>query len=118
MPDRSAGDAAQVRLIIEQAVEATIIKLGSTPLSSPPKPEIPAPLKWAAGIIASLMALGIGAMVLWLVSTLNEMQLTVARIDERQQSQVGDIDGRFRDVDRRLTRLETTKATPVVEGSK
>ncbi len=107
----SAGDAAQIRLIVEQVVDAAIVRLSMTPapasnVESPVKPEIPAPLKWAAGIVASLMSLGMGAMVLWLVTTLNEMQLTVARIDERQQSQVGDIDGRFLEVNRRIGRLE------------
>jgi hypothetical protein len=77
----------------------------------PQKVDIPAPLKWAAVIVASLMTLGIGAMVLWLVTTLNEMQLTVARIDERQQSQAGDADGRFEEVNRRITRLEAYHAS-------
>ncbi len=107
----SVGDAAQIRLIVEQVVEATIVRLSATPaqassVEQPVKTEIPAPLKWAAGIVASLMSLGMGAMVLWLVTTLNEMQLTVARIDERQQSQVGDVDGRFAEVNRRIGRLE------------
>ncbi len=106
----SVGDAAQTRIIIEQVVDAAIVRL-STPMTAsrpgaPLRTEIPAPLKWAAGIVASLMSLGMGAMVLWLVTTLNEMQLTVARIDERQQSQVGDIDGRFLEVNRRIGRLE------------
>ncbi len=106
----SVGDAAQIRLIVEQVVEATIVRLSppaqASTAESPMKTEIPAPLKWAAGIIASIMSLGMGAMVLWLVTTLNEMQLTVARIDERQQSQVGDVDGRFAEVNRRIGRLE------------
>jgi hypothetical protein len=110
MPDgpRSSGDNAQVRLIVEQALDAAIVRLGAVPSSVPsePKVEIPPPLKWAAGIVASLMSLAMGAMVLWLVTTLNEMQLTVARIDERQQSQVGDVDGRFAEVNRRIGRLE------------
>lgn len=51
----------------------------------PQKAEIPTPLKWAGGIVAALMTAAVVAMSLWVVSTLNELQLTVTRIDERQQ---------------------------------
>jgi hypothetical protein len=114
MPDRPphSGDMAQIRLIAEQVADTALTKFVAThPEVEPKEPEIPAPLKWAAAIIASLMSLGIGALCLWLVTTLNEMQVTVARIDERQQSQGGDIDARFREVDRRVTRLEAYHAS-------
>jgi len=115
MPEgqRSAGDSAQVRLIVEQVVDAAIVRLGTTPTASSKqeKAEIPPILKTAGVIISALLTSGIVALALWLVSTLNEMQVTVARIDERQQSQAGDLSGRFQDVDRRITRLESFHAT-------
>lgn len=67
---------------------------------------VPAPVKWAGGIIASLMTAGVAALVLWLVSSVNEMQQTLVRIDERQKASTANIDGRFADYDRRIGRLE------------
>lgn len=46
----------------------------------PPKVEIPPMLKLAGGIITALMTAGIIALSLWVVSTLNELQLTVREI--------------------------------------
>lgn len=63
------------------------------------KAEIPAPLKWAAGIIAALLTAGVAGMFFWLVTTVNDVQLTLARMDERQQSgEAG--------YERRISRLE------------
>ena len=103
------GDAAQIRMIVEQVVEATIIKIKTeTPVAPAPREhtELPPPLKWAATIIAGLFTAGIATLAFWIVSTLSEMQVTVARIDERQQLQAGDIDGKFQEHDRRITTLE------------
>ena len=110
MPN-SAGDSAQIRLIVEQVVEAAIIKLGSAaPPREPVKEryEIPPSIKTAAAILTALATAGVIALAFWIVSTLNDMQVTVARIDERQQSQAGDLNGRFEEVNRRLSRLEAT----------
>lgn len=71
-----------------------------------PKPEIPAPMKWAAGIISALMTAGIIGIFMWLVTSVNDMQQTLVRIDERQKAQVESLDSRFSDYDRRLSRLE------------
>lgn len=51
-----------------------------------PKAEIPAPLKWAGAAVLALMTAAVIALSFWVVSTLNELQLTVARIDTRQQT--------------------------------
>ena len=111
MPDArvpNSGDLAQYRIMAEQAADIALTKhVNSAPKE---KADIPAPLKWAAAIIASLMSLGIGALCLWLVTTLNEMQVTVARIDERQQSSGDDVNGRFEEVNRRVSRLEAYHA--------
>ncbi len=110
----SLGDAAQTRLIIEQAIEATVLKLAVDRAPSE-KPEVPPPLRWAAVIIAGLFTTGIATLAFWIVSTLSEMQVTVARIDERQQLQAGDIDGKFQAIEQRVTRLESYHRTGAVE---
>lgn len=106
---RSAGDSAQVRLIVEQVVDAAIVRLGTAPVAKE-KAEVPPILKTAGVIVSALLTMGITALALWLVTTLNDMQVTVARIDERQQSQAGDLNGRFEEVNRRLARLEASMA--------
>jgi ferric-dicitrate binding protein FerR (iron transport regulator) len=72
-----------------------------------PKPaDIPGPLKWAAGILSALMTAAIVGIFVWLVTSVNEMQQTLVRIDERQKAQVETLDSRFNDHDRRISRLE------------
>jgi len=100
------GDLAQIRLIGEQIAEAAIVKFTTEHPQTPQKAEIPPPLKWAGGIAAAVFAALIGAFCLWMVTTLNEMQITVARIDERQQSQAADQTGKFQEIDRRISTLE------------
>jgi hypothetical protein len=52
------------------------------------KPEVPAPLKWAGGIIAGLFTAGTATLAFWLVSSVSEMQVTLGRMDERMASGV------------------------------
>lgn len=92
MPD-GIGNTEQVRAIAEQvgsaAAGAAIREFVQTyPHFAPPPPksEIPAPLKWGGGIIAALMTAAVIAMSLWVVSTLNDLQLTVREISTRQQT--------------------------------
>lgn len=68
--------------------------------------EIPAPLKWAAGIVAALLATGIGGTAVWLMTTVNEMQVTLARMDERMSGSGMAQSDRDDDQDRRIGRLE------------
>jgi hypothetical protein len=114
MTETHAIDAAMIKSIIKQAVELTMLE---TSLEASPettrknaekqkKMDIPAPLKWASAIIAALMTTGLGLLAFWMVSTLNNLQITVARIDERQQSQVNDTSGRFRTLEDRVRVLE------------
>jgi hypothetical protein len=42
----------------------------------------------------------------WVASSMNDVQQTLARIDERQKAQTEAQDSRFADYDRRITRLE------------
>jgi hypothetical protein len=102
----SLGDAAQTRAIVQQAGEAAaelaVAKYAASHPTATIKAEIPAPLKWASGIVAALFAMGVGAVASWLVSTTNETQLAVGRIEERIKY-IGD------DLERRIVRLEQDK---------
>jgi hypothetical protein len=102
MPD-STGDAAQTRKILDQAIEATIIKMRET---ERPKVEIPGPLKWAAIILSALMTTGVCGLCFWIVSTLSEVQLAVREVNT-QLSTKGAIEARFSEIDRRVSKLET-----------
>lgn len=101
---QSSGDAAQTRIIADQVAEATITRF----VAEHPElrsVDIPPPLKWAAAIVAGLFTAGVAAGVFWLVSSVSEMQVTLARMDERMAS--GSIkDGRVDELDRRVTSLE------------
>lgn len=81
--------------------------LGAPP-PSPPKAEIPAPIKWAGIIIAALMTFSVAGMAAWVVTTLSELQLTVREISTRQQTDTTqkDID----DLKSRVGVLEQGKA--------
>jgi hypothetical protein len=68
--------------------------------------EIPAPLRWAAGIVAALFTAGIATLAGWLVFTVSDMQVTLALVAERQTSQTAILDGRFGEIDRRLDKIE------------
>lgn len=110
MPE-SLGDAAQTRRIVEPAAiaaaEMAVAQFAAQhPELAKVKAEIPAPLKWAGGIVAALLATGVGGVSVWGMTTLNEMQVTVARIDERMQSGQASQDSRFEEINRRLSRLE------------
>lgn len=104
----ASGNAAQTRIIADQVAEATITQFfRQHPELSPNKPvEVPPPLKWAAAIIAALLVAGIGGSFTWLVTTVNEMQVTLARMDERMAGQTTSSDNRLGEVERRVARLE------------
>lgn len=98
-----SGNAAQTRLIAEQLIEATIVRLG---VASSVKAEIPAPLKWAGAIVAALFTVGAGGMVFWLVSSVSEMQVTLARMDERMGSSSNISEARLNAHEIRINSLE------------
>lgn len=95
-------------MVADAVAEASIIKV----LAEHPElreAAIPSPLKWAGMIIAGLFTAGTATLVFWLVSTVSEMQVTLARLDERMAS--GAIkDARFEDIDRRVTKNEAAIA--------
>lgn len=98
----SLGDAAQIRAIGEQIAEATIIKMREV---ERPKVEIPAPIKWAAAIVAALMTAGVIGLCFWMVTTLSEVQLAVKEVNT-QLSARGAVDTRFNALEQRVSSLE------------
>lgn len=72
--------------------------------------EIPAPLKWAATIIGAVLVLVSGSAVLWVVTTISAMQITLARVDERMTMQAPAQETRFVTIEARLTRVEAAGA--------
>jgi hypothetical protein len=97
MPE-GEGNAAQVRAIATQLLDA----YGAVPV----KTELPPALKLAGGIIAAIMTMGSLALAVWLISTVNQMQVTLARMDERQILVGQSIDARLINMDSRVGRLE------------
>jgi hypothetical protein len=104
----SIGDEAQLQIIADRIGKAAAtIAIREFVQTHPhfeappaPKPETPTYVKWGAGIGATLVA----AAILWMANTLNQLQLTVARIDERQITDTTKAD--VRDLQRRVTALE------------
>lgn len=68
--------------------------------------EIPAPLKWAAGIVAALFTAGVVGMAVWLVTSVSDMQVTLGRMDERTAYSSEMQTRQFDEMSRRVTRLE------------
>lgn len=85
------GNEAQIRIITEQVADAVISRFYSLhpelakPAAMTVEPIMPAPLKWAAGIVAALLTAATIGMAFWMVTTLSGLQETVTRIDERQK---------------------------------
>lgn len=103
----SPGNEAQNRIIAEQVAEAAIeLFVRRHPEVNGKEAAIPAPLKWAAGIVAALLAGIILAFFVWLASSVAEMQVTMGRMEERLDAQTKSIDVVTLDLSRRVTRLE------------
>jgi hypothetical protein len=103
------GNEVQARAIAEQVAEAAVAKFGQMHPPAPPKAEVPPPLKWAGGIVASIFAVGTAALFFWMVSTLSALQQTVTRIDERQQLNGDNLKDRLGAIEGRLMRVEQQK---------
>lgn len=99
----SDGNEVQVRAIAEQVAKAAVAEYTQ---KHPEEPKIPPPLKWAGGIIAALFTAGVAAMAMWLVSSVSNMQVTLARVDERQSSLVDQQSTEVGDLKRRVSALE------------
>lgn len=108
MPE--SGNSAQVRIIADQVAETAITRFAAEHPEIARRSEIPPPLKWAGGIAAGILSMGVGAMAVWLVSTVNDMQVTLARMDERMESSTVNQSSQFDEINRRITRLEAYHA--------
>lgn len=107
MTPADTGNVSQARVVADQVAEAAILRFTQEHPELRQKVELPPPLKWAGGIIAALFTMGVGAMAVWLVGTVNSMQVTLARMDERLASQTTSQDDRYADHERRIQQLET-----------
>lgn len=84
------GNATQTRMVAEQVGEASseiAIRKFVERYGEPKGREssVPPPLKWAAAIVAAIMAACATGLLYWMVSTLSAVQITMVRIDERQE---------------------------------
>ena len=100
MPD---GNSEHIRTIIVEAVKQAN-ELAQAEAGSK---TIPTVLKWLAGIAGVLVGAAVIAYFNWLTGSVNQMQVTLARMDERQASQVLANDNRYEGLDRRVTALES-----------
>lgn len=71
-----------------------------------PDAKVPPPIKWAGIIVAGLMTVGATGLLFWMISSISEMQLTLARMDERQSMNASNWEAKFRSLDERMARLE------------
>lgn len=106
MQDHDTGNSAQTRLIAEQVAEATLVHF-ATRHPELQEAKVPPPLKWAAVIIAAVISTGLTTLAGWLVFTVSDMQVTLARMDERMGNQSASQVDRYGDLDRRVTVLES-----------
>ena len=91
------------RGIVDRVAQAAVERFAQT---HPVKAEIPAPLKWAAGVATAVITALVVSMCVWMAGTLNGLQQTVTRIDERQQITGDSTGSRLDRIEERLTRLE------------
>lgn len=111
MPD---GNDMQSRAVLTQVADAAALAavkqlVDLHPEFSKPKAEIPQSLKLAGGVTAAVMTTGAVALVVWLVSSVSAMQVTLARVDERMQNKDGAAETRFAAVEARVAKLEASK---------
>ena len=105
----SDGNEAQTRLIAKQVAEATIIEFASQHpelRQASVVAEIPAPLKWAAIITSAVITMAASGGVVWLVSSVSEMSVTLARMDERMGSYIDSQALQMEQLEGRVDQLE------------
>jgi hypothetical protein len=73
---------------------------------APPKAEVPPALKWAGVLVSALLTMAIAGSGAWLINTVNAMQITLTRVDERSLNDVQLREQRDDDFDRRLQAVE------------
>ena len=104
------GNEAQVRIIAEQIADVAITRFASsysgTSRQQSPTIELPAPFKWAALVITAVFTVGATTGLIGLVTTVNELQVTLGKIDQRMISERENASGRYTDLERRVDALE------------
>lgn len=68
--------------------------------------EIPPTIRWAGIIIGGVMTAAVSAGLFWLVATVSDMQVTLARMDERMASWTSTQDTRYEDLKKRVDKIE------------
>lgn len=68
--------------------------------------EIPAPLKWAAIIASAVLTVSASAGLIWMVTSVSEMSVTLARMDERMGGYIAAQETRMIALERRTSDLE------------
>lgn len=109
MTGLSSGDAAQIRAIADQVADAAIAKFAETHPEvrrGTVVTEMPPPLKWAALIASSVLTVSASAGIIWMVATVSEMSVTLARMDERMGGYIDAQAARMTEIERRVGRLE------------
>lgn len=114
MPDRSLGDSAQIRMITDQAAEAGATVAISKFAAQHPElrrgtvvSEIPAPLKWAAIIASAVLTVSASAGLIWMVTSVSAMSVTLARMDERLGGYIDAQAARMTQLENRVDQLES-----------
>ncbi len=85
-PLNDSGNAEQVRAIAEQVADTAISRFAANHPEvrrGTVVAEIPAPLKWAAIIASAVLTVSASAGLIWMVTSVSEMSVTLARMDER-----------------------------------
>lgn len=109
MPDQSSGDAAQTRAIADVVAEAAIAKFAEKHPEvrrGTVVTEMPPPLKWAALIASAVLTVSASAGLIWMVTSVSEMSVTLARMDERMGGYIDAQAARMTEIERRVDRLE------------
>lgn len=102
LSDTPDGNSAQIRLIAEQLVRASIIEVRNEQQGAA---AIPPMLKWVGALISAVLTALITAGCIWMAVTLSEMKVAVSNI-ELQLGDKGALSARFNEIERRVGRLE------------
>ena len=110
MTEHSGGDAAQTRAIAEQVADAAYAKFAQNHPEvrrGTVVAEIPPPLKWAAVVASAILTVSASAGLIWMVTSVSAMSVTLARMDERMGGYIAAQESRMVQIERRTERLES-----------
>lgn len=105
---RNPSEAQKDRQLIENAIESFVSQHPELRQATVVT-EIPPPLKWASIIVGGIMTAATTAGFIWLVATVNEMQLTLARMDERIGAWQAMQATRYIELEKRMSKIEDNK---------